>query len=253
MTLSAREIHVWLAFDEEFPQGKLLEELSRLLEPEEREMAARMRAPNLPRQHVVTRALHRLVMSHYAPMVAAADWRFVAPGHGKPRLSPAFAHHGLHFNIAHTSRLIAVAIARHPVLGVDVETIDRRAPLAVAPRYFTEDEARALADLPAAEQPLRFFSLWTLKESWLKATGAGLSGGLGNVSFEFAEHSRARNFWLRSGDEAEWCFWQAWPSSEHLLALAVRTGEAIERVRLFRWLPARGFAGIELEAPRPIR
>jgi 4'-phosphopantetheinyl transferase len=253
MMLSAREVHVWIAFDQEFPKDSLLGDLGELLDPREREMAARKRAPDLPRQLVVTRALQRLVLSRYAPGVAATDWKFLAAEHGKPAPSAEFAHHGLHFNIAHTSRLVAMAVGRHALLGVDVEALGRRAPIAVAPRHFTAAEAQALAALPAHEQPQRFFSLWTLKESWLKATGEGLAGGLDNVSFEFADASQARSFWLQDGDEASWRFWQAWPSAEHVLALAVRAADPVDRVRIFRWVPARQLSGDELAAPRPVR
>ena len=38
---------------------------------------------------------------------------------------------------------------------------------------------------------MRFYALWTLKESWLKATGEGLAGGLDRVSFRFDERAVA--------------------------------------------------------------
>lgn len=253
MTLPPNEIHVWVAFDREFQGDSLLERLSGLLEPEERERAARMRARDLPRQHVVTRALQRLALSRYVSEVPPGDWRFVTSAHGKPGLSAAFGVHGIHFNVAHTSRLVAMAIGRHEMLGIDVETVNRRAPLSVAPRYFTQDEADALAALPVDEQFPRFFALWTLKESWLKATGAGFAGGLDSVSFAFGDATRARGFHLRDDDAAAWQFWQASPSDEHLLALGVRSAGAIERVRLFRWRPALVLEGEELEPPRPVR
>jgi 4'-phosphopantetheinyl transferase len=221
LKLAPHEIHVWLAFDRDFHDERTRRAFEDLLAAEERATRARLRAPGLPHQYLVTRALQRTVLSAYAPGIAAADWRFVTGEHGKPALAPDFAGSGLHFNIAHTAGLVAMAVSSQGAIGVDVEHHGaRRAPLDVAPRYFTEGEARELAHLAEADRTLRFYALWTLKESWLKATGEGLAGGLDRIAFNFADAGAAIGATLAGNEPGCWRFWQAAPSHEHLLALA---------------------------------
>jgi 4'-phosphopantetheinyl transferase len=120
----------------------------------------------------------------------------------------------------------------------------------VAPRYFTPVEANELAQLPEEQRPTRFYALWTLKESWLKATGEGLAGGLDQVSFQFGDTRFGAGVVITGDDVARWRFWQALPSKEHLLALALRS--ALERVEvsLYRLDPAAELRGTPLARPR---
>ncbi|MBR3069001.1 MAG: 4-phosphopantetheinyl transferase family protein [Lachnospiraceae bacterium] len=57
-------------------------------------------------------------------------------------------------------------------------------------RVLTEDERVYLRRVSADEASRAewFTRFWTLKESYLKYTGAGLSGSLQSVSFRFEEH-----------------------------------------------------------------
>jgi 4'-phosphopantetheinyl transferase len=224
-----------------------------LLSPEERAARERLRAPHLPRQYLVTRGLLRMLLSAYAPGTPPAEWRFTTTEHGKPALAPQFAGSGVHFNLAHTAGLAAVALARLPMLGVDVEHTASRSPkLGVATRYFTAHEARELEQLSELDRQQRFFALWTLKESWLKATGEGLAGGLDQVSFTFADTRYASGVLLATEDATHWRFWQAMISSEHLLALAVRCEQPGQVAQVFRSTPGAHLNGIRLADPRPV-
>ena len=70
-------------------------------------------------------------------------------------------------------------------MGVDVEPVDRRAPLDIADRYFAPDERAWLFARPEAERPRGFFRLWTMKEAFIKATGKGISQGLQSFAIGF--------------------------------------------------------------------
>lgn len=139
------------------------------------------------RQQLLARGLSRLVLSTYAPSVAPRDWQFVQGAAGRPELAPPFDATGLHFNVAHAAGMVALAVGRVPLIGIDVEPLDRRVPLHVAPRYFSESEVAALQALPPEERPRRFLRLWTLKEAYLKAVGEGLAGGLDSMTFRFEQ------------------------------------------------------------------
>ena len=114
--------------------------------------------------------------------VGAEPPLFACGENGKPFLknSP-----GLHFNISHSGDFAVCVLSDAPV-GCDVETI-RPVRDAVAERCFSAEENAALAaqDGAAAKETL-FFRYWTLKESFLKAVGCGITVPLSSVSFDLS-------------------------------------------------------------------
>jgi 4'-phosphopantetheinyl transferase len=126
----------------------------------------------------------------------------------------------LFFNLAHTSGLTALAVARQQAIGVDVENFAQRAaPFDVARRHFSAAEARALDALQGDARQRRFFEMWTLKEAFLKATGTGLTNHLDRVCFSF-DGVQVR-FDLPDAGESCWRFALLQPGVAHLLALAI--------------------------------
>lgn len=238
MKLDCAELHLWLAFDRELADPILAEAFYSLLDSGERERAARFQTSGLSHQFVVTRALQRSVLSHYAPEVAPADWHFVAGARGKPELAPKFATLGLSFNLSHTEGLVTMAVARAGQVGVDAECLHHRAaPLALAARYFSPQEARELEGLAKGAQQRQFYRLWTLKEAWLKATGTGVAEGLASVAFEF-DAAGVSKVKMPVVDASRWQFWQAQPSEQHLVAIAANSPWAPLRLSVFRRLSA---------------
>jgi 4'-phosphopantetheinyl transferase len=111
---------------------------------------------------------------------------------GKPRLR---GRPDVHFNIAHCPRAVAVLVADLPV-GVDVEAVRRR-DAHVAARCF---EAAELDRVEAADDPDReFFRYWTLKESYVKALGCGLSYPVRGVCFEVTSDGEPESNRPRAG------------------------------------------------------
>jgi 4'-phosphopantetheinyl transferase len=96
---------------------------------------------------------------------------------GKPRLR---GHHEVHFNMAHCRRAVTVLVADRPV-GVDVEVVRGR-DAHVAQRCFDVSERERVE--AAADPDREFFRYWTLKESYVKALGCGLSYPVRSVRFE---------------------------------------------------------------------
>ena len=107
--------------------------------------------------------------------------KLVGNGHGKPSLAADLGS-DLTFNWSHSGNQALIAIARGLALGVDVEHL-RRKPraLEIASRYFTPEEARALATLEGDARQRAFIALWCAKEALLKAIGEGLAFGLDRV------------------------------------------------------------------------
>ncbi len=93
---------------------------------------------------------------------------------GKP-LTP----NGPHFSYSHSEQLHAFVIADHPI-GIDVEKINpKRIYKDVAERYFHPLEWQRLQALPAGQQQIEFFRLWSAKEAWCKLEGGKLWQYLG--------------------------------------------------------------------------
>ena len=81
---------------------------------------------------------------------------------------------GVYFNLSHSGDMVLCTISDVPV-GCDLERVTD-APLEVADRYFSERERRYIDK--ARNHPeinRRFFRLWTMKESYMKMTGEGIS------------------------------------------------------------------------------
>ena len=122
--------------------------------------------------------------------------------HGKP-----FINGGPPFSIAHAGDLVACCTADSGDVGIDLEFTDSERNIeGVAKRYFSADEVEWLAAQPED----RFFMLWVLKESWVKALGLSIFGNMDEPRFrvdppEIAathDEGRARNQVLFGLDNA---------------------------------------------------
>lgn len=79
----------------------------------------------------------------------------------------------LYFSISHSDNKALVALSDTEI-GCDIEKIDN-VDLSIAKRFFHTDEYNDIISLHnTAEQRKQFFKYWTLKESFIKATGFGL-------------------------------------------------------------------------------
>ncbi len=91
---------------------------------------------------------------------------------------------GIFVSITHTKGIVACAFADSRV-GVDAERITTRRKT-VENRVFTQDESELIDS--AADENLAFFTLWTLKESWLKAIGTGFADNAKDIEFYSTEN-----------------------------------------------------------------
>ena len=237
--LDPDRIDIWCARPQAIDAALLAAYRSMLTEDE----TARMQRFYFERDRLrflVTRALVRSVLSRYAPG-APADWRFDANAYGRPSLrSPTGIAASIAFNLSHTADMVVMAVGHGCALGVDVEHVLRRAaPLEVAAQYFSSAEVAALQALPAHQQTARFFSLWTLKEAYIKARGMGLSIALDQFGFAFDGGAPTLSVAPGLGDDAgRWHFWQHQLAPEYLLAVCAEHGARARRtLSLFDVVP----------------
>ncbi len=96
---------------------------------------------------------------------------------GKPHIEN---FENVHFNISHSGQYIVCAVGPDE-LGIDVERV-RQVNLRIAERFFSPSEIRDLMSLAESERMAYFITLWTIKESFLKAIGRGLTQHLNSFT-----------------------------------------------------------------------
>lgn len=105
--------------------------------------------------------------------------------HGKPHLRD---HPNFHFNVSHSGKWVTCVIDNNSI-GIDIEEI-KPIDLDIARRFFAKEEQDyvLLSNLVESQKLARFYEIWTLKESYIKAIGRGLSLPLSSFSIIINDH-----------------------------------------------------------------
>ncbi|WP_052447540.1 4'-phosphopantetheinyl transferase family protein [Clostridium polynesiense] len=101
---------------------------------------------------------------------------------GKPHLK---GYPKLYFNISHCEGAVALGISNIAPVGIDIEKIVKFRPYALN-RCFSDFEKKLVLDSSYPEK--EFFKLWTLKESYIKALGMGMSYPMKNITFNIEDN-----------------------------------------------------------------
>jgi 4'-phosphopantetheinyl transferase len=225
--IDSGQVHLWLAYLDEITDARTLAEYRLLLSKGEQQKLIRFHFERDRHRFLVTRAMQRTVLSMYVD-IAPSAWRFTVNDYGRPSLAAEHAGaKGINFNLSHTDGLIVMGVTRDRSVGVDVENIrTREADMEIVDRYFAPEEVQALHVLPDEKQKQRFFEYWTLKESYIKARGMGLSIPLERFAFDLEDSEQIRltiDPGLQECTE-RWFFWQLRVDHDHLTALCVEDG-----------------------------
>lgn len=233
LRLAIGEVHVWCGHPSDL-QSSDSSAARALLSADELARLERYHFERDRRVFLATRVLVRTVLSKYDSILPEA-WNFTANAYGRPAI--AGAPRWLRFNLSNAHDLVVCAIAREIEVGVDVECIERTTPIDIADRFFAPPEVEALRALPPAERPARFFDYWTLKESYIKARGVGLSLALNRFAFSL-EAGRAPRITIDPAledDGASWQFVQLRPTATHLVSLCARRVGGVDTTVSLRW------------------
>ncbi|KAK4279072.1 hypothetical protein QN277_016829 [Acacia crassicarpa] len=195
-----KEVHFWYILPDEVNSAYLLDQYLEILSPCEKENIFRMKGELLKKRALLARTLVRTTLARYQTncQIDPKSLKFRKNSYGKPEVdwqySDDWSLPPLHFNISHTSSLIACGVTVDSPIGIDVEDKQRRLKtniLAFARRYFTLHELEMLTGISDPEtQQHEFIKLWTLKEAYVKALGKGFSASPFNT---FTVRSRDYN------------------------------------------------------------
>lgn len=250
------EIHVFVSFVDACQDVADLDLHQGILEPHELSKASRFHFERDRRRYLLTRTLARTVLSRYVS-IPPEGLRFAANAYGRPAIAdrPDRAP-VVQFNISHTAGLVALAVAQGGQVGIDVENVGARdVMLEIADRFFAPLEAAELRSLPLPERKRRFLEYWTLKESYIKARGMGLSLDLRKFAFRLSQGPvvilDVEPGLGESGDR--WRFWQFEAPPDYLFALcAERFGDRPQRLRfsaIVPWRSEREFRPVFIREP----
>jgi 4'-phosphopantetheinyl transferase len=224
-TIRPDEVHLLVTRPEICERAGQLSAYLDLLDEGERSRLDRLVRDTSKKEFLVTRALCRVALSQYVSKHPRA-WRFEQNEYGRPFLAPSQAP-SLGFNLSNTDGLVACAVSRHHVLGVDVECRARQGDIAgMARHFFCAAEQSYVLQAEGSIRTERFVELWTLKEAFIKALGIGLSLPLDSFAFQTTGRSPTVSFLDRAlGHPTSWRFhsWTIEPC--HRAALAVRLAE----------------------------
>jgi len=167
------EVHTWL-----LPltcEKRNISQLERLLSPEERVRADRLRTDVARDRFVAGRGALRKTLARYLGC-EPAEIGLTAGAFGKPRLAGTAEDEGLCFSLAHAGDLMLIAVTVDSAIGVDLEQLREEVEFRqIAQQFFSRRERDELFSLPHDLQLTAFYRCWTRKEAYLKGCGTGFS------------------------------------------------------------------------------
>lgn len=142
---------------------------------------------------IIYRSILKLILGTYTKLNVKniyLDYDF----NKKPYLA---SHPWLHFNISHSEDFAVIVVSRKTV-GIDIEYLSEDFKYTdVLPDIFNDNERVIIEN--ATDQKNTFYTLWTRKESFVKALGKGIDedfkyipclDGKHNVDFEIIKNTR---------------------------------------------------------------
>jgi 4'-phosphopantetheinyl transferase len=228
LTLGHQEIHVW--FTRLLGPSSTVRSLYALLSPAEKNRAARFHFEEHRNGFIVRHGVLRSVLSFYAGVAPTDIELFEEPG-GKPVMSNS----SVYFNMSQSNGLASFALAREPKLGVDIEWI-RDIPAVerdtLARDVFSGGEFADLMATNSGERTRAFFSAWTRKEAYVKATGEGLAAPLNRFRVSIALDQPAALIHIEDDTESasDWSLFDLKAPDGYVGALAIHgRGWTVER------------------------
>lgn len=184
-SLDDKSCHIWLARVAELQAQ--LDAFESMLSNSELERAQRFVKLSLRHDFTCAHGWLRQVLAGYQACDPAL-MQFSFNDHGKPHLSDG----GVSFNMSHSRGVVAIAVMRSGMVGIDVQHHDPQVELlAIAERFFAQEEAAWLKSVPDAQRQAVFYRIWSLKEAYIKAVGLGMALPLSSFAFVASTDSSA--------------------------------------------------------------
>ena len=146
------------------------------LSEQEKERAARFKFLIDRNSYIITHGRLRQILGQLLEC-EPSKIGFVYNNYGKPSISDQYPK--IHFSLSHSSGLSIIGFDTNSEIGVDIEKIDPQFEYdPIVQAHFTRKEQDFIFE-NRQESKIRFYTLWTRKEAFLKAIGTGIGEGLG--------------------------------------------------------------------------
>jgi len=222
------EVDVWrLSLD---PLDSMVSELRARLSAEENDRAEKFKFQKDRKRYILTHGLLRVILSVYAD-VSPEELKFTQNRYGKPELvHPSGLN--LTFNLSHSHERALIGIARGRQIGVDIEYVKNDFEWKeVVERFFSSREIQMINALPKNLQQKAFFTCWTRKEAYVKATGMGLSLPL--KEFDVSPVPGAATLLLSHKEASQWSMKEVDVAESYVATVVVEGHDA--RIRYWEW------------------
>jgi 4'-phosphopantetheinyl transferase len=221
-------VHLWVALARSADGPVLTAACRRLMTDEELRRESRFVHERDRSTYRLARALTRSVLARYVdadPLCLV----FARSPHGRPSI----LHPGrsdLDFSISHTPGIALLLVASGRIVGVDVEKVTRSPAIGAVSRMFASSELADLQARSGEDRRRRFLQYWTLKESYAKARGGGLSLPLDECRFNIDAYDETVTATIDAALDQNadgWSFALATPAPGFLAAVTVSCDERL--------------------------
>ena len=208
---------------------KFREELISKLPPFSRELLKKYKRTKDKQRSLLGELLTRTILSKKLK-IPAEQVIIEKSEKGKPYL---VNNNDLHFNISHSGDWVVAAFASTEV-GIDIENI-KPVNFRIAERFFSKKEFAALEKKAGKEKINFFFDLWTLKESYLKLLGKGLTKSLS--SFTVIESNREFSLKENNKDEMNDVFFKQYQiDKDYKLSVCSFSDKFCEELKILNFM-----------------
>ncbi len=223
LVLGSGEVHVWLIDIEEFEAQS--EKLLQLLSDDEIERSRRFFHEKDRISFIISHGALRRLIAQYLE-ISSDEVEFKHNKHGKPSLQGK-GRNRLEFNLSHSGGYALCAFQRKAQVGVDIEkVIPERPSEKLVNRFFSKTESREWKSISSDLRERAFFTCWTRKEAYIKATGKGMSKILGSFSVPVDPKTKPELLIdEEASDLSNWTFFDLYPADDYTGALVVGKAE----------------------------
>ncbi|MFP4846280.1 4'-phosphopantetheinyl transferase family protein [Winogradskyella sp. PE311] len=153
----------------------LVTDFLQFLSSEEIERSKRYYSPRDKNRFIICRTLLKFIIANQTGLEVKAI-KIKKGANKKPYL---VSLDSLNFNVSHSENFAIIAISDRAI-GVDVEYINRNFDFSdILAHTFSDDERQKIRNSENSKEA--FYSLWTRKEAFVKATGKGISDNFSQI------------------------------------------------------------------------
>ena len=178
---------------------------------------------SVAQQRATRRFYLRLLLGAYLG-IPGKNVRIIRRLKGRPELDPSQSGNELNFSVARSGGCYLIGVSSGATIGVDMELAERRPgkPMALARRYFSEQEIEALSNLSDEDLRRAFMHTWASKEAIVKASGVGIANQLCRFSVDVNPDRLPSVLAMLDDDPAAWKLATAEPAAGAIAVVAVR-------------------------------